>query len=71
MKHEVKVLDGLPMCKMAVVSYCQYGFDYQKNTDIWTNDRDWIDQAKRCPGVSCPKVVDGHHLVGVRAQGIF
>eukprot|EP01051_Picozoa_sp_SAG22_P002753 SAG22_NODE_125_length_18883_cov_12.351629_24_plen_56_part_00 len=39
MKYEQAVLSNVPMHKMVVVSYCHYGFWYQKNTDVWTNDK--------------------------------
>ena len=44
MKEYIKPLP----CK--IVSYCQYGFDYQKNTRIWTN-KDFI--PKRCTKKTC------------------
>lgn len=32
--NKLKVLNGFPQHK---ISYCKYGFDYRKNTHIWTN----------------------------------
>ena len=67
MKYEQSVLSNLPMHKMAVVSYCKYGFRYRKNTDVWTNDRIWIKIAKRCTkDTPCEHVKDGRHPEGVK-----
>ena len=33
------------------VSYCQYGYDYQKHTRFWTNIQGWV--PKKC-GKHCP-----------------
>ena len=41
-----EIVDLLPPHTLATVSYCQYGFDYQKNTHIWTNDIEWAKKAK-------------------------
>ena len=54
-----------PPHTLATVSYCQYGFDYQKNTHIWTNDIEWAKKkAKKC-SPSCPKMKNGKHEYGV------
>ena len=36
------------------VTYCQYGFNYMKPTDIWSNNQNWLKVAKSCKnGMSC------------------
>lgn len=42
------------------VSYCQYGYDYRKQTRIWTNLKGW--EGKRCNKKTCSKVVNGKHI---------
>jgi len=39
MRHSY-LISGLPKHERQTVSYCKYGFDYQKDTDIWTNAED-------------------------------
>jgi hypothetical protein len=48
MQHETDILSKLPVHQKALVSYCRYGFDYRKNTHIWTNDEKWAAGAKSC-----------------------
>ena len=61
-----EIVDLLPPHTLATVSYCQYGFDYQKNTHIWTNDIEWAKKkAKKC-SPSCPKMKNGKHEYGVQ-----
>ena len=60
------IIELLPPHTLATVSYCQYGFDYQKNTHIWTNDIEWAKKkAKKC-SPSCPKMKNGKHEYGVK-----
>ena len=35
LRHQEQMLDLVPLRK--TVSYCRYGFEYQKNTDLWSN----------------------------------
>ena len=39
--------------RRVTVTYCQYGGDFMKPTDIWTNDMEWIPRKKCRPGSSC------------------
>ena len=43
------------------VTYCSYGYKYQKKTRIWTNTR-WIPAQPLCNMKDCPAVVSGRHL---------
>ena len=43
------------------VSYCMYGFDYKKNTRIWTNNAAF--QPKLCTKGSCGKRIGRRHAV--------
>ena len=35
------------------VTYCQYGLEYQKATDIWSNSKTWIPRPKCSPRSPC------------------
>ena len=43
------------------VSYCSYGYKYQKKTRIWTNTA-WIPSQPLCNMKDCPAVIDGRHI---------
>jgi len=45
--------DFMPNDKRKTVTYCQYGFDYQKPTDIWTNLNSWNPKPKCSPKSLC------------------
>lgn len=51
-------MQGLPYRD---VTYCSYGFKYQKKTRIWTNTA-WVPARALCNKKSCPAVVDGRHI---------
>jgi hypothetical protein len=65
MRHS-PLLAGLPPHRRVTVSYCKYGFHYQKHTDIWTNDMKWDPRAKCSKTLPCVNMVDGRHPVSVR-----
>ena len=52
MRHSY-LISGLPKHERQTVSYCKYGFDYQKDTDIWTNAEDWMPIPKCCKEFQC------------------
>ena len=43
------------------VTYCSYGFNYQKKTRIWTNTA-WLPKKQLCDMKTCHAVVNGRHL---------
>lgn len=45
------------------VSYCMYGFDYKKNTRIWTNNAAF--QPKLCTKGSCGKRIGRRHAARI------
>lgn len=51
-------MQGLPFRD---VTYCSYGFKYQKRTRIWTNTI-WTPDRELCNKETCPAVVDGRHI---------
>jgi hypothetical protein len=67
MRHS-PLLKALPHHRRVTVSYCKYGFDYRKHTDIWTNDFAWIPSPMCSAASPCDSVVDGRHPVAVRAH---
>ena len=52
MRHSY-LISGLPKHERQTVSYCKYGFDYQKDTDIWTNAEDRMPIPKCCKEFQC------------------
>tara|TARA_R100000315_G_C5178152_1_gene103147 strand:- start:48 stop:677 length:630 start_codon:yes stop_codon:yes gene_type:complete len=45
---------GLIPYDYSTVTYCQYGFHYMKPTDIWSNNKQWLEVAKSCKnGMPC------------------
>ena len=50
-----------------VVSYCQYGYDYQKNTRIWTNKKNII--AKKCCKKNCKFYGNHPNKIGTTRKG--
>jgi hypothetical protein len=67
MKYE-PILHDLPDHKMQVVSYCKYGFTYQKATAIWTNDPNWVPRSKCTKKNPCEHKVGNVHIKGVRSH---
>lgn len=51
------------------VSYCQYGAEIMKPTDIWTNCKHWISKPICKPGASCHQRAGRGAKSGV--QGIY
>ena len=49
---------------LTTVSYCMYGKDYRKNTDLWNNIPKFT--GKKCAG-KCGKIVDGKHKATVQS----
>jgi len=68
MRHE-PLLEQLPPHVRHTVSYCKYGFEYQKHTDIWTNDDSWEPEPACCVEYPCQtREKYGKHLAGVRTH---
>jgi hypothetical protein len=67
MRHS-ELLEGLPTHRRVEVSYCKYGFSYQKHTDVWTNDQEWTARAKCSKAAPCDVMVDGKHPAAVRGH---
>eukprot|EP01050_Picozoa_sp_SAG11_P003043 SAG11_NODE_164_length_13880_cov_328.002540_2_plen_684_part_00 len=66
MRHS-SILHGLPPYVRATVSYCHYGFLYQKTTDIFTNHYEFAEVARQCTSATpCDTMVNGRHVEGVR-----
>ena len=53
MLRTLPFMQALP--RRAEVTYCQYGFSYQKPTDIWTNDLAWKSRPPCKAGSPCHK----------------
>ncbi len=49
------------------VTYCQYGSEYQKPTDIWTNAFHWIPKKMCLPGDKCHKSAKRGQDTGIQA----
>ncbi|MCG3165545.1 MAG: hypothetical protein POELPBGB_01313 [Bacteroidia bacterium] len=49
--RKMPIMQGLPIRQ--TVTYCQYGDNRMKPTDIWTNNKDWKPKAMCSPGSSC------------------
>ncbi len=49
--RKLKILDHIPYHH--TITYCQYGDDRMKPTDIWTNDKNWIPRPMCKNGDSC------------------
>eukprot|EP01051_Picozoa_sp_SAG22_P001126 SAG22_NODE_41_length_25488_cov_6.133719_1_plen_344_part_10 len=62
MKHEQTVLAKLPPVKMAVVSYCKYGFRYKKDTDVFGGNGGTSPIPFIQSGVLKANVIDNSHL---------
>jgi hypothetical protein len=67
MRHS-ELLEGLPTHRRVEVSYCKYGFSYQKHTDVWTNDQEWTARTKCSKAAPCDVMVDGKHPAAVRGH---
>ena len=52
------------------VTYCQYGFSYQKPTDIWTNLHAWIPRPVCKPGAICHESSKRGSAEGVQTKSI-
>lgn len=66
------ILQELPGMIQYTVSYCKFGFDYRKNTHIWSNDVSLgkllpkpCTKANLCPAAAAN---GGRHPVGVRGH---
>ena len=51
------------------VTYCKYGFDYRKPTDIWTNCAEWIPRRVCKLGDGCHTKVERGERKGVQGVG--
>ena len=47
--------------KPAVVTYCSYGYPYQKKTAIWSNFGEAWQPRAACDRKTCPQCIDGLH----------
>ena len=71
MLRKLGLLDGFAR---RTVTYCQYGADYQKPTDIWTNAHHWIPRPACHAGDSChvaqPRGYRAKKAFGVLGKGV-
>ena len=58
MQHETELFAMLPQHVKHTVTYCKYGFDYQKATHIWTNDFDWTPRPPCIKSNPCEHVYE-------------
>jgi hypothetical protein len=58
-----QVVRGLPY---HVISYCKYGYPYQKHTAIWTNSQVWKPRAKCCKANPCESLQGGRHIMSAQ-----
>jgi len=61
--------DIMQSFKRNTISYCQYGLDIMKPTDIWNNCDNWIPRPMCKPGASCHQRAGRGAKNGV--QGIY
>jgi site-specific DNA-cytosine methylase len=65
MLRKMAFMQGL---NRSFVTYCQYGLDYQKPTDIWNNCPTW--KARSCkPGDSCHETAHRGAHAGLQGKG--
>lgn len=65
MLRKMAFMQGL---NRSFVTYCQYGLDYQKPTDIWNNCLTW--KARSCkPGDSCHETAHRGAHAGLQGKG--
>lgn len=57
----MRLLPCLRSLKRSTVTYCQYGFEYRKATDIWHNVTQWVPKKMCKAGMNC-------HLEARRGQ---
>lgn len=69
----MRKLDCLLFFYRRTVTYCKYGFPYQKATDIWTNCLEWNPRETCSPGSPChvraPKRFKNRNTGSFRFQG--
>lgn len=58
----------MPKDSRNTISYCQYGFDYQKPTDIWTNNLYWKPKPICTRGASCHEYAKRSSRKGVQSK---
>jgi len=51
------------------VTYCQYGTDYMKPTDIWTNATHWVPKPMCKPGADCHQEARRGSKTGIQGFG--
>lgn len=67
MQYETEILAELPPHTRHTVSYCKYGYEYQKHTHVWSNDDAWSPRPQCSAAEPCDvKREHGKHLAGVR-----
>lgn len=52
-RAKLRVLPLMRQLPRRTLSYCRYGADYQKPTDVWTNCNVWVDRGCCKPKSSC------------------
>ena len=61
-----KMKEYLKKRSCRIISYCQYGYDYQKNTRIWTN-KEFV--PKRCTKATCKYYGNHPNKIGTTRTG--
>lgn len=66
---EIFAKNGISDYSRHTVSYCQYGAEIMKPTDIWTNCKEWVSRPICKPGAPCHERAGRGTRKGV--QGIY
>jgi hypothetical protein len=66
MLRKMPFMDGIPR---STVTYCQYGLEYQKATDIWNNCPEWVSKPICSPKSPCHVRAPRGSKMGVQGMG--
>lgn len=67
MLRKQEFMQKLP--RRVTISYCQYGHEVMKPTDIWTNDFAWIPKKMCSPGSNCHNSAKRGSDTGTQGKG--